>query len=194
MTRGRPGALPERGRHAAPGRARPGDGARPGLPRRHYVMGGILTDLDGRTTVARPVRRRRVRLHRPARREPARLQLAAGVLRVRPPRRARRARRAAARAAPPPPSPDEEPPRRPPSPATRDALWRLAGLERDAAGLRELRERPPPPGAAVAASALHREESRGAHARARLPPTRPGPRPPPQRRPRPASTECERWT
>ena len=67
----------------------------PVSPASHYVMGGITSDLDGRSTVAGPLRRRGVRLHRPARREPARLQLAVGVLRVRAPRRARRARRAA---------------------------------------------------------------------------------------------------
>ena len=48
-----------------------------------------------------PLRRRRVRLHRPARRQPARVELAQRVLRVRPPRGARRAstsRRRASRA------------------------------------------------------------------------------------------------
>jgi L-aspartate oxidase len=52
-----------------------------------------------------------------------------------------------------------------PTPETRDALWRLAGLERDAAGLRELSGDPHPLARLIAACALHREESRGAHRR-----------------------------
>ncbi len=46
-------------------------------PAAHYLMGGIRTDLDGRTTLRRPLRRRGSRLHRRARSQPARLQLAA---------------------------------------------------------------------------------------------------------------------
>ncbi len=56
-----------------------------------------------------------------------------------------------------------------PSPATRDALWRLAGLERDAAGLRELAGDGHPLARLIAACALHREESRGAHRRRDFP-------------------------
>ncbi len=52
----------------------------------------------------RPVRGRRVRVHRAPRRQPPRLQLALGVLRVRPPRRARRPGARAARAAHPRPA------------------------------------------------------------------------------------------
>ena len=84
-----PGASPT----SSPRCARPASTRRrepvPVAPASHYVMGGIVTDLDGRTAVAGPLRGRRVRLHRPARRQPARLQLARRVLRVRPPRRAR---------------------------------------------------------------------------------------------------------
>ena len=71
----------------------------PVAPAAHYMMGGIVTDLHARSTLAGPVRGRRVLVHRPARRQPARLELAQRVLRVRPPRRRRRAvasRRAAA--------------------------------------------------------------------------------------------------
>ena len=103
----------------------------PVAPASHYVMGGIATDLQGRSARRRAVRGRRVRLHRPARRQPAGVELAVGVLRVRPPRGAGRARGAAARGAGAAPSA-----RRavapPPTPATREAVWRLAGLERDA--------------------------------------------------------------
>ena len=48
----------------------------PVAPASHYASGGVRTDLDGRTTRARPVRLRRGRLHRRARRQPAGLELA----------------------------------------------------------------------------------------------------------------------
>ena len=64
----------------------------PVAPAAHYMMGGIATDLDGARDAARPVRGRRVLVHGPARRQPARLQLAHRVLRVRRARRPRGAR------------------------------------------------------------------------------------------------------
>jgi L-aspartate oxidase len=61
-------------------------------------------------------------------------------------------------------------PPRPVAPAptreTREAVWRAAGLERDADGLRTLLGDPHPLARLVARSALTREETRGAHARA----------------------------
>jgi L-aspartate oxidase len=57
----------------------------------------------------------------------------------------------------------------PPTRATRKAVWRLAGLERTAEDLVELRNDPHPLARLVAASALAREETRGAHARAEFP-------------------------
>jgi L-aspartate oxidase len=56
---------------------------------------------------------------------------------------------------------------------TRKAVWRHAGLERDAAGLEPLLDDPHPLARLVARSALFREESRGAHARADFPDTDP---------------------
>ena len=52
-----------------------------------------------------------------------------------------------------------------PPPQTRDALWRLAGLERDADGLERLLDDPFPLARVIATCALAREESRGAHKR-----------------------------
>ena len=48
-------------------------------------------------------------------------------------------------------------------------MWRLAGLERTAEDLRELARDPHPLARLVAVSALAREETRGAHARAEFP-------------------------
>jgi L-aspartate oxidase len=68
----------------------------------------------------------------------------------------------------PPPGPPPVPP-----PETRGALWRAAGLERSAEGLRELAGDPFPLARVVGASALAREESRGAHQRVDHPETDP---------------------
>ena len=114
----------------------PATRADPGLPREPLRDGRDHERPRRPQHGRRPLRRRGVRLHRPARREPARVQLAVGVLRVRPPGRARRARRARARR----PRPRRRTPSLapPPSRATRAAMWRDAGLERTADGLRRL--------------------------------------------------------
>ena len=52
------------------------------------------------------------------------------------------------------------------TPSLRRALWRDAGLVRDAAGLERLRRKPHLLARLVAESALTRAESRGAHFRA----------------------------
>jgi L-aspartate oxidase len=60
----------------------------------------------------------------------------------------------------------------PPSSAARAALWRHAGLERDAEGLRALLDQPHDLVRLIGASGLAREESRGAHQRRDAPDTR----------------------
>ena len=130
----RPRALPERRRRAQRRRAGPGQGARPRRPR-EPLRDGRDRHRPRRAVGGRgPVRGRRVRLHRPARRQPAGVQLAVGVLRLRPSRRPARARsspRATLHADPAPAEPVSPAPTR----ETRKAMWRHAGLERDAAGL-----------------------------------------------------------
>jgi L-aspartate oxidase len=141
----------------------------PVAPASHYVMGGIATDLDGRTTVpglfavgecactglhganrlaSNSLSECFVFGHRAAL---AGLDEPAG-------------RAGAALAAPP--DVDLAPP---PTRGTRTAMWREVGLERSAGGLRRLLADEHPLARLVAASALDREESRGAHARADFP-------------------------
>jgi L-aspartate oxidase len=60
-----------------------------------------------------------------------------------------------------------------PTEQTRVVLWRDAGLQRDAAGLARLLDDPFPLARLIAASCLAREESRGAHQRADHPGTDP---------------------
>jgi L-aspartate oxidase len=143
----------------------------PVAPASHYVMGGIVTDLHGRSAVGG--------LH------------AVGECACTGLHGANRlasnslsecfvfGRRAALAGldGPPPAAPEPgrsvpaEPVAPPPNRETRAAVWRLAGLERDATRLTELLEDPHPLARLVARSALARAESRGAHARADFPDT-----------------------
>jgi len=142
----------------------------PVAPAAHYMMGGIATDLDGRSTV------------------PA--LYAVGECACTGLHGANRLAsnslsecfvfgRRAALAALDEPTPDRAavaPPSGPPprlTAASREALWRHAGIERDADGLRTLLDDEHELVRLVAASALAREESRGAHQRRDFPETDP---------------------
>ena len=62
----------------------------------------------------------------------------------------------------------------PPTEATRDAVWRRAGPLRNPDDLAALISNPYPLASAIATAALNRRESRGGHLRTRLPADRPG--------------------
>jgi L-aspartate oxidase len=143
----------------------------PVSPAAHYMMGGIATDLDARSTLTSLFAVGECSctgLHGANR-------LASNSLSecfVFGARAARAAleeppllRDEPATAAEPPPRVDLQP--------SRLALWRHAGLERDAAGLKELLQDAHPLVRLVGACALAREETRGAHARRDFPDTDP---------------------
>jgi L-aspartate oxidase len=144
----------------------------PVAPASHYMMGGIVTDLDGRSAVPGLYAVGECActgLHG-ANRLASNSLSECFVF----------GRRAALRALDEPDGsavvavaePDEGV-AAPPTRETRKAMWRHAGLERDADGLRPLLDDPHPLARLVARSALFREESRGAHARADFPQTDP---------------------
>jgi len=139
----------------------------PVAPAAHYTMGGIATDLDGGSSL--------------------RGLYAVGECACNGLHGANRlasnslaecfvfGRRAALAglAEPEPPVDPGKPPGEGPNPVppreTRAALWRFAGIEREADSLRRLLDTPFPLARIVAASALAREESRGAHQRSDFP-------------------------
>jgi L-aspartate oxidase len=136
-------------------------------PAAHYMMGGIATDLHGRASVGGLYAVGECSctgLHGANR-------LASNSLSECFVFGARAARSAAAEPpSEPPPAPPAERPRPPRiSAASRSALWRHAGLERSGAGLRILLEDEHPLVRLIAAAALRREESRGAHQRIDFP-------------------------
>ena len=141
----------------------------PVSPASHYVMGGITSDLDGRSTVGGLYAVGECActgLHG-ANRLASNSLSECFVF----------GRRAALAGlddplpgGPAPPAPEDEIAPAP-SRATRTAMWRSAGLERDAERLRTLLSDPHPLARLVAACALAREESRGAHARVEFPAT-----------------------
>jgi L-aspartate oxidase len=138
----------------------------PVAPAAHYTMGGIATDLEGRASVPG--------------------LYAVGECACTGLHGANRlgsnslsecfvfGRRAALAALgePLPPTPREPVaalPRPELTPASREALWRHAGIERDGGGLHTLLDDPHPLVRLVGACALAREESRGAHLRRDFP-------------------------
>jgi len=137
----------------------------PVAPASHYVMGGVATDLDGRTAVPGlyAVGEAACTGLHGANRLASNSLSECFVF-------GRRAALAGLQEPAPsgPGRPTGEPPRAP-SRDTREAMWRLAGLERDAERLRRLQEDPHPLARLVAGCALAREETRGGHARAEFP-------------------------
>jgi L-aspartate oxidase len=145
----------------------------PVAPAAHYTMGGIVTDLDGRSTVKGLYAVGETSctgLHGANRlasnslsecfvygRRAAHSALAEPAPQTSPPNAAELA--AIARLTGPPQV----------SPSTRAALWRDAGIERSAEGLERLADDPHPLARAIAGAALERRESRGAHRRADYP-------------------------
>ena len=143
----------------------------PVAPAAHYMMGGIATDLDGRATVPGLYAVGECActgLHGANR-------LASNSLSECFVFGARAARAAAGEPRPEPAitkAAAEEPPATPLPSVDQDsrmALWRAAGLEREESGLRELAGDPHPLVRLIAASALTRRESRGAHRRVDFP-------------------------
>ena len=139
----------------------------PVAPAAHYMMGGIVTDLDARSTVPGLYavgESSCTGLHGANR-------LASNSLSecfVFAARAVADALSVEAPVSPQPgaPPPDEQAPGPPPvERATRDALWRDAGVVRSPEGLERLLGDPHPLARLIAASALARAESRGAHLR-----------------------------
>ena len=137
----------------------------PVAPAAHYTMGGIATDVDGHSSLAGLLAVGECAcsgLHganRLASNSLAecfvfgrRAAIAAAAAEAAPP--------AAAPEQAPGDASDPVPPR-----ASRAALWRLAGIERTAEGLRRLTGDAFPLARLIGASALVRDESRGAHQR-----------------------------
>ncbi len=140
----------------------------PVAPAAHYMMGGIATDLDARASMPGLYAVGECSctgLHG-ANRLASNSLTECFVFGAR-----------AARAAASEPSPSKvalsethrEPPPEAPSDESRQALWDYAGLERDGMGLRQLSDDSNPLVRLIAASALERTESRGAHRRLDFP-------------------------
>jgi len=137
----------------------------PVSPAAHYMMGGIAVDLDGRSSLPGLLAVGECSctgLHG-ANRLASNSLSECFVF-------GRRAAAAALAQAAPAERPDPPDWRfEPPTEATRDAVWRLAGPVRDAARLEQLTGDPYPLAAAIATCALQRRESRGGHLRSDFP-------------------------
>jgi len=137
----------------------------PVAPASHYAMGGVVSDLDGRSGVdgLYAVGECACTGLHGANRLASNSLSECFVF-------GRRAALGALDDPEPADVPDGAPPEPPLAPAptreTRRAMWAHAGLERDAEGLQPLLDDPHPLARLVARCALFREETRGAHARA----------------------------
>jgi L-aspartate oxidase len=142
----------------------------PGAPAAPDTMGGVATELDGRSSVPGlyAVGESACTGLHGANRLASNSLAECFVL-------GRRAALAATQdPAPPPWAPaDEAIHTTPPPDETRAALWRHAGLERDPGGLSQLITDPFPLARLIGAACLAREESRGAHQRRDRPETDP---------------------
>jgi L-aspartate oxidase len=149
----------------------PGSEAVPVAPAAHYTMGGVATDLDGRSSLPGLYAVGEcgcTGLHG-ANRLASNSLAECFVF-------GHRATHAALDEPERPandPSAPEPGPSAIPSAETRQVLWQLAGIERDADGLTRLLNDPFPLARLIAQSALEREESRGAHQRSDRPETDP---------------------
>lgn len=137
----------------------------PVAPAAHYLIGGVLTDLDGRTTLPGLLAVGECActgLHGANRLASNSLSecFVFGS-------RAARAALDEQSAGDPPPAPDWR--FTPPTVATREAVWEHAGPIRDAEGMRPLGDDPYLLARLIAASGLAREESRGVHRRSDFP-------------------------
>jgi L-aspartate oxidase len=142
----------------------------PVAPAAHYTMGGVASDLDGRSSVPGlyTVGESACTGLHGANRLASNSLAECFVF-------GRRAGLAASDDPQPPAAvaPGDEMHTTIPTVQTRAALWRHAGLQRDAAGLAPLLDDPFPLARLIAASCLAREESRGAHQRTDNPGTDP---------------------
>jgi L-aspartate oxidase len=142
----------------------------PVSPASHYVMGGIATDLEGRSSLPGLFAVGECActgLHG-ANRLASNSLTECFVL---------GSRASAAAAAEPDAGPPPEPPSwrfDPPPAETREAVWKLAGPLRSAEGLERLLSDPYPLARLIARFALERRESRGSHRRLEFPERDPG--------------------
>jgi L-aspartate oxidase len=140
----------------------------PVAPAAHYVMGGIVADLDGASTVPGlyAVGESACTGLHGANRLASNSLSECFVLGARAAGAALEEPHVSDPGEPPPATPIA-----PPARETQEALWRNAGLVRDARGLRALLDDPHPLARLIAACALLREETRGAHMRSDFPET-----------------------